>query len=677
MKNFYQALVSGTFRLRQYLLDHVPYKIIFVVTGLLATIWFLLRVIPKPSRATYPCMQAAAPIMSGLVVYLLTFTGSFFAFRKANSLMQNRNYLKATLLISIGVISATVFFVISNYKTKSLALSTQISALATITAEPPDGANNPMGEGMGIFPGRVVWAWDSKATNAACNNTPGNAFWDLKNNNTLIIKEMVDQSVIALTGAANISSAWDSIFYNHNRNKHNQARGYQNNEKIYIKVNQGTAQWALTTQDKNAGYAWPNPWPSNRMVTNNFAATETGPYVVLNILRHLVNVVGVPQQNIAIGDPMSHTFKHNFDVWFAEFPNVKYTDKFSANHNRTMISASTKSSMRYSDDGRIMTIAVTEKYFPIMEEADYLINVACLKPHLRAGITLTAKNHFGSISRSGAAHLHPSLIFPDEAGRPAVNQGYKKYRVAVDIMRHKFLGQNTLLYVVEGLFGGGPSEIGPPVKWKMQPFNNNWCNSIFMSLDQVALESVCFDFLRAEFNGINQPQDWPNALGVDDYLHQAADSVNWPKGIIYNPDGRGPFKSIGVHEHWNNKNDMLYSRNLGTGNGIELIKVGQLTSSRTDLLASKVDFEAYPNPFSDQFTCSFTLQYKGLVDIKLFDLQGRVVANLTQTNFEPGWHEITWSAAREVIKSGVYLLTMKVSDGIQSETKSIRMQHLN
>ena len=29
----------------------------------------------------------------------------------------------------------------------------------------------------------------------------------------------------------------------------------------------------------------------------------------------------------------------------------------------------------------------------------------------------------------------------------------------------------------------------------------------------------------------------------------------------------------GVHEHWNNPQERNYSRNLGTGNGIELVKV--------------------------------------------------------------------------------------------------------
>ena len=66
----------------------------------------------------------------------------------------------------------------------------------------------------------------------------------------------------------------------------------------------------------------------------------------------------------------------------------------------------------------------------------------------------------------------------------------------------------------------------------------------------------------------------PSVNGVDDYMHQAADPANWPAGIIYDPDNSGkPMTSLGVHEHWNNAESKQYSRNLGTGNGIELVSI--------------------------------------------------------------------------------------------------------
>ncbi len=101
----------------------------------------------------------------------------------------------------------------------------------------------------------------------------------------------------------------------------------------------------------------------------------------------------------------------------------------------------------------------------------------------------------------------------------------------------------------------------------MEPFNNDWCSSIFASQDPVAIDSVAFDFLIEE---------WPEAggpahAGTDDYLHEAALAGNPPSGTFYDPERDGTrVAGLGVHEHWNNPIDKKYSRNLGTGDGIQL-----------------------------------------------------------------------------------------------------------
>jgi hypothetical protein len=40
-------------------------RILAAVAGLVALTWFLVRVIPKPSRASYPCQRAAFPLATG------------------------------------------------------------------------------------------------------------------------------------------------------------------------------------------------------------------------------------------------------------------------------------------------------------------------------------------------------------------------------------------------------------------------------------------------------------------------------------------------------------------------------------------------------------------------------------------------------------------------------------
>src|SRR5690606_11379486 len=141
------SLADKIKKARLYLLEKVPYKPVLIIAGLLATLWILIRVIPKPSRAGYPCMRAAAPLMSGFVLYILSFTSAFAAFRKSRALFQKRNYSAAVLLVMVGLVSAGMFFVFHTQKPGF--------AQPAIMNEPPDGANNPMGEGLGIFPGRV------------------------------------------------------------------------------------------------------------------------------------------------------------------------------------------------------------------------------------------------------------------------------------------------------------------------------------------------------------------------------------------------------------------------------------------------------------------------------------------------------------------------------------------
>jgi len=83
----------------------------------------------------------------------------------------------------------------------------------------------------------------------------------------------------------------------------------------------------------------------------------------------------------------------------------------------------------------------------------------------------------------------------------------------------------------------------------------------------VALESVAVDFSAAEKTAKLM------VGAVDNYLHEAALAQRPPSGTRYDPEGDGTtLQSLGVHEHWNNAEKRQYSRNLGTGQGIELVK---------------------------------------------------------------------------------------------------------
>jgi len=575
MKNIFRfdilKLKGKLGRMRDWMNEHhFPPRIMFFILGISSTIWFLIRVIPKPSRATYPCMQVAAPIMSGFVIYLLSLAGLTFALRRARRNILNLKYIKTGIFTFIALISLGVEIYFGSQDSYSRSLSAATG--------PDDGPNQPIGKPTGNFPGRVVWIWNPEATNENCKNNFADKDWYFKpeNTNQQLVSEMIIKSVKRLSGKSSVAESWDLFFRNLNIKKYNKDKGYTRGEKIFIKINQGTSRWLLTQEDKNNGYYFPDTLSQKtgeERRRTSMVPTEANPYTVLEILRQLINECGVDQSNISIGDPMTDIYGHNYDVWHKAFPDVVYIDKFSPMHGRTMIYPTEKELLFYSDKSQ------KDKLYNVVERADYLVNMANLKPHVSAGISLTAKNHFGSQASPTAGHLHYSLMVP--RGGIASNGGYKKYRVLVDLMGSKYLGQNTVLFLVDGLFGGGASETKPPVKYFMAPFSNDWCNSIFLSLDQVALESVCYDFLRTEWNGINKhdlannsPEFSPNYNGVDDYLHQAADPANWPDGIKYDPDGTNNFlKSLGIHEHWNNSIKKQYSRNLGLNKGIELISI--------------------------------------------------------------------------------------------------------
>jgi hypothetical protein len=479
----------------------------------------------------------------------------------------------------------------------SLKSNKQSSALPFINQAFHE-ANYPFGEEQGIFPGRVVWAWDPAATNENQGrfengdgyiNEQDDYYFLIKNNNQSLIDSMLENIVCNLSGESDLEASWDKLFRYHNKKKTGSEKSYTPGEIIFIKINatsiltEGGQNWDTWMTDSIKKYK-PNWW-------NEPDVVETSPQVVLSVIRQLINEAGVLQEDIYIGDPIKNVYQHLFNMWKKEFPNINilgndifYTDAKEkrplnlAATGRIPVVPSVEDLIYYSDKGTVMDEAISDKLYTIYENAEYLINIASLKAHACGGITLCTKNHFGSQTRSGANHLHKGLI-GEENDKP-YRTSYGMYRVHVDLMGHELLGGNTILFIVDGLYSAQEGWTqAQPIKWRMTPFNNDYTNSIFASQDPVALESVCFDFLRNEYNGTDGRTNRPNFGATDDYLHQAADSANWPKGIIYDPENDGvPLESLGTHEHWNNPQDKQYSRNLGMDYGIELYAPGLVNS---------------------------------------------------------------------------------------------------
>ncbi len=608
----------------------IPPKLVFFVIGSLATLWFLIRVIPKPSRAAYPCMQATAPFMSGFVLYLISLGGAATAFTRFRHFFARSQYAMAFLLLFVAglfyFLLHTAMPFISSAGNAVTGISASGSSLSCRGYFPP---NDPIGMATGIFPGRVVWMWNPDATNVNCTNTsnnngvidPDDDGWFMeKNNNSTVIDSMVIKSLMALTGAAGNAESWDLIFkyYNSHHGKGN--TGYTSGEKIFIKINTTSAYGGIA-----GGHYHADLGRTDDLAVNPFLS-ETDPYVMLSVLRQLVNVAMVPENMIYVGDPARNIYKEFYDLWHSEFPGVHYfgnnlihPELQIESLGRMPVVVTSTDRVFFSDHGTVMTDAITDKLFTIFDEMDYLVNIPAMKAHSTAGITLAAKNHFGSFTRTWALHLHSGLM--DGYDDP-VRLGYGLYRVQTDIMMHNLLSGKNLLIIVDGLYPGEDAG-GVPEKWVSIPFAGDWCSSIFMSLDPVAVESVCHDFLRTEYNGPTIAESRPNWNGVDDYLHQAADSSHWAEGIVYDPDNDGILiPSLGVHEHWNDSLLKQYTRNLGTGTGIELIKVHDLGTGFQNEKDQPV-FTVYPNPTSGPISLSNPGNEK--INYEITDQAGKIL----------------------------------------------------
>ena len=591
----------------------------FILLGIISTIWFIIRVIPKPSRVNYPCMRIAAPFASAFVLYIAGIATSVFAVNKIRTNFANSRYLAGAGFI---LLLFAAFFISLFHGTIPLPAN---------NVHTKEGRNQPIGIARGIYPGRVVWVWDPGVTNENCSDTTGDYWWQNENTSQVETEKMLSDAICSLTGTVSDSLAWDAIFRYYNVTHGIGNTGYSPGQKIAIKVN-------LTT-----GYLANIDTSTYRKDTLN-ETMDIAPQLVLAMLKQLVNIAGVAPGDISIGDPDRMFYDHYWDLCHPVFPAVKYLDRFGK-HGRTKAVPTAAPVLFYSDG--TLSDSLPQAYV----DASYMINMACLKQHNCAGGTFCAKNHFGSVCREWSTHLHYSLPCPDGSG---IGNGYGRYRNLVDLMEHKDLGGKTALFLIDGIWGGD-MPVCVPKKWQMVPFNNDWPSSLIVSQDHVAIESVGLDFVRAQYTTYSHME------GADDYLHQAADSTNWAPGIMYDPDHDGiRIGSMGTHEHWNNDTDKQYSRNLGTGNGIELVqrKITGLPDHDGIFSGSGI-VVCHPNPFSFNTTIEIPGSEWKSVDkeVIVYDTRMKKIRVISWTR-----NQASLVLGKTNLSSGVYYLFVRAKD---------------
>lgn len=406
---------------------------------------------------------------------------------------------------------------------------------------PYDGAypwHAPYGKGIGAMPGRVVWSYNPDSV-----EWDGSGYWwETKHFNEAVLLQMVNEGIASLGGKDTARDGWRALF-TANRESRGMQGGYAEGEKIAIKANiNGSGLYDDDTSGETQ-------------------MSYTNPVLLKALLTSLVVEGGVNPSDITVYD-VSRIFP-SYMVEMCTEGNLEGIRFVGRNNGE----ADEKAPINWSHE-----FAGKVNYLPTcVTEAVYVINLANLKGH-SYGITLCGKNHFGSFINGNAlrppegANLHQWLT-KSEMGI---------YSPLVDLMANANLGGKTVLYMLDAVIcapSEGASVTAENSKWQQAPFHGDYTSSIFLSQDPVAIDSVGADFLNNEpvVTGCNRAAaDVTN----ENYLHEAGLLSETPSGTIYT-DGNGhTVTNLGVHEHWNNSSEKLYSRNLGEDEGIELIKIG-------------------------------------------------------------------------------------------------------
>ena len=220
-------------------------RLILVCTGAAALVWFLVRVIPKPGRASYPCQRAAFPVASAFVIWLLGATSIKALMQRFGGVLSRHR--------AAAVWGTAPVLAVAGWRLASLVYpgAAADSAKASNFNFIPFKANTPVGVARGINPGRVVWARGPLAAKWAGQLKQNTDQWWLdRNADQSAVDAMLAATLTRLTGAASGELAWQALFqYYNNHSRQLANRGYQPGEVVAVKINMNNATGSAKTDN--------------------------------------------------------------------------------------------------------------------------------------------------------------------------------------------------------------------------------------------------------------------------------------------------------------------------------------------------------------------------------------------------------------------------------------------
>ncbi|MFH0936733.1 MAG: PQQ-binding-like beta-propeller repeat protein, partial [Candidatus Daviesbacteria bacterium] len=452
----------------------------FILVGILSLAWLIYKTGTKPSRINYPCQKAAATnsaIFLGWVASILT--GHFLFIRLKKHFTWARIFV---LLIIIGLV------VVGAKEYQAFQVNQVWAQLSS---------DSPMGTPQGVQPGRVVWVHDSKATTGTYTN-----YWTQVDQ--IVVNSMMDSAVKTLTGQSSVDGAMAKIFTTDCSKK-----------KIAIKVNFNNIGRDQQTMDANHQPVIAFLRELTTSVSGIFTPFDQANIYVYDVSRNF----GVAQR-----DYFASAIK-------SAFPNVHLVGSSASGQ----VEGATFSTEKFSLDPTYCTPSGWgTEVANFLKDADYLVDMPLLKGHgMSGGSTLSFKNHLGSIAN--AAAFHPCLVFQNN--NPGLVGVYTASFHNTDGTLTS-IDKKTKLVIGDALYGHPGANTDPPRNWRI--FGNNSPNSLFVSQDVVAADSVMFDTIMRETGGYQTvgqqhleaaAQRSAGSLGVHEHPNQtgkctSADNLN-------------------------------------------------------------------------------------------------------------------------------------------------------
>lgn len=370
--------------------------------------------------------------------------------------------------------------------------------------------------------------------------------------NESVVQIMMDESIKTLTGVTDVGEAWKSVF-----------PGITENSVISIKVN----------------------------VINEYLATHP------EFVNCIVN--GLSQMQFG----SQHFTRNNIIIWDRtdwELTDADYTIYDGSDPHTVRCFGTNHPGVGYDYSTPFNVDGVTSYPSRILTEmTDYLINAAVLKDHNGAQVTLTMKNHYGTIHNPGSLHSSGYTCNPDIA---ALSQQIRDVVVPNNIQK---------IFIVDGLFA--------KVNWG--PSGSPNCNpkKLLMSFDTVA----------CDFQGQVLINEERLALG---YGTISAPHIPTAAAAPYN---------LGSTDY-------------------DLIEINNPTgvSEYTTSTPSKHMLQVAPNPVRTKTTISFSMPKASPVHIDLINASGRIEDRIFAGNLPQGQHRISYEI-RKHLTSGTYFVRLQ------------------